>query len=141
VGFPGFAAIALLALPGFFSVRDRAGYEHPEATLQQLVDSRGHRGANHLCVVGYQLPSGHGFAWVYWPEDHAMILWEPTRPGSHWALARSRRYLDLDKDVVATDDDVQGSTYLVTRAWVARTIAECRAHGDSFVVRRRAHRH
>ena len=136
-------AFLLLASSGFFSVRDHAGYQDPEATLQQLVDSRHHRGDNHLCVIGYKLPDGDHIAWVYWPEDSAIILWEETKPGWDGPLAGSRRYLRLDKDVVTPANAAQAwsSTYLVTREWVNQTIDDCRAHGDTVVVRRHPPRH
>ncbi|HEU4495414.1 MAG TPA: hypothetical protein VFR70_00005 [Flavobacterium sp.] len=48
----------------------------------------------------------------------------------------SRRYWDLDTDVVNTNNDIRGSTYLVGRAWVNEILCDCRKYGDSFTIRR-----
>jgi len=85
------------------------------------------KGAQHLCVVPYD-----HYAWVYWQEGRRLILWEGSPHAD--ALVRSRRVLDLDKDVVATEADVAGSTYLVTKAWVRDTLRDCREYGMRYTI-------
>jgi hypothetical protein len=119
----------------FFSVRNHRHYPEPEKRLEVLVRARGSQKLNHFCAIGYRLPGGSEVAWVLWEEGKAVILWEGSAdPEYPVELALSRRYLDLDKDVVATAEEVGSSTYLVTREWVKGITRDCEAHGDKFVV-------
>lgn len=92
-------------------------------------------GPQHFCVIGYT----HGrdkIAYVHWRERHKLITWwggyDPRYRDE--AIVRSNRQLDLDTDVVPTEKDIGGSTYLVTRAWVRRKLSDCAAHGTRYVV-------
>ncbi len=89
-----------------------------------------------FCIVGYRGESD--LAWVHWREGRRLILWEGrvAPEFKREAISQSRRDLDLRKDVVATEAEVAGSTYLVTRAWVAKTIADCRRHGVRYSIAR-----
>ena len=121
----------------FFSVRNNRYYPEPEKRLEVLVRAKGTQKLNHFCAIGYRLPSGLELAWVHWKEGNAVILWDGSAdPEYPLELALSRRYLDLDTDVVATSEEVGSSTYLVTQAWVKGVISDCEAHGDKFVVSR-----
>lgn len=93
------------------------------------------RGPQHFCVVGYQLGDSR-LAWVHWREGRILILWHGTYgPGrADEALVDSRRQLDLAQDVVPTTDDLAGSTYRITRPWLDRTLADCRAPGIRYAV-------
>jgi len=123
---------------GFFSVREHLGYTEPEKSLELLVRTRGTRRQNHFCVIGYREPSGYEYAWVRWEEGKALILWEAAADASQPSpLSTSRRFLRLDKDVVASEEQLNGSTYLVTREWVNRVTRDCESHGDKFVVSKR----
>ncbi|SET58065.1 hypothetical protein SAMN05443639_103430 [Stigmatella erecta] len=120
---------------GFFSVRQHSGYVGPEKTLKQLVIRQGTQRLNHFCVIGYREPSGGEYAWVIWKEGRALILWEPSAdPAYPTSLATSRRFLHLDRDVVASGEDVNGSTYLVTRDWVSQLTRDCESQGEKFAV-------
>lgn len=90
-------------------------------------------GPQHFCAIGYRGPEGV-VAWVHWREANRLIFWLGKGDGSAAAdaLLRSNRNLDLNADVVATEADVAGSTYLVTRAWVAAKLADCAAKGDKY---------
>lgn len=129
------AGQALAQEASFFSVRKHPGYAQPEKSLELLVRTFGTRRLNHFCVIGYRDPSGDEYAWVRWEEGKALILWEaaadPARPAM---LSDSRRYLRLDKDVVASEEEVNGSSYLVTREWVKSVKNDCESHGDKFVI-------
>jgi hypothetical protein len=119
----------------FFSVRKHPGYAQPERSLELLVRTRGTRRLNHFCVIGYRDASGHEYAWVRWEEGKALILWEAAaEPARPTRLADSRRYLRLDKDVVASEEEVNGSSYLVTREWINGVKRDCESHGDKFVI-------
>ncbi|MHC9539654.1 MAG: hypothetical protein AB9903_09040 [Vulcanimicrobiota bacterium] len=136
------SALIVMALAGdvnktIFSILIEPGYPQPQKTLERLVSEKGTEKVNHFHIVGYRSADGDDLAWVYWVEGRALILWEPTAsPEYPVSLSTSRRYLRLDKDVVSSEEDVHGSTYLVTRAWADSVIKDCIKNGSHFVVRR-----
>ena len=120
-----------------FRISQHAAYLKPRATLHALMLAKGKakRRANHFCVLGYRAKSSAktsaGFAWVYWQEQKAFILWEP------WAdemtdLTKSRRYLKMPEDFVRSQAEINGSTYLETWQWADDLIATCREKGDQY---------
>jgi hypothetical protein len=117
------------------SVRGVAGFENPEQLLRQLVRARSRLPVHHFCVVGYKDTGDSVNAWVHWVEGKALILWEPAS-ANPLPLIASRRYLNLERDVVASEEDIKGSTYLVTRTWVNTVLADCTRVGDRYTVRR-----
>jgi len=46
-------------------------------------------------------------------------------------LAESTSILHLKTDVVRTENDIHGSTYLVTRQWVRDQKAFCKQYGET----------
>ena len=133
------ACLAVQQAEAFFSVRKHAGYPAPERALEELVAQKGTVPSNHFCVVGYRRSSGDDHAWVHWKEGRVLVLWEPAADVKYPAsLTTSRRFLNLDRDVVDSEADVKGSTYLVTRAWVKQVADDCTRNGDQFVVNRTA---
>ena len=132
------AAIPLLALgTNPLSVRGVEGFTNPESVLRKLVVAKRGGTINNFCVVGYKDPDGATTAWVHWVEGEAMIWWEPAKNGTS-SLVESRRYLSLRRDVVASEKQLKGSTYLVTRSWVNHVISDCKAVGDKYVIRKTA---
>lgn len=101
--------------------------------LQVLVNINGFNKINHFCVIGGTDTEGP-FAEVYWSTEHQIILWEPT--DNDYALLMSRDDLDLTQDVVANLNDVNGSTYLVTRKWVNNLLDDCRRRGNIYTVQK-----
>jgi hypothetical protein len=118
-----------------FSIHQHPGYSEPQKSLELLVRTQGTRRLNHFCVIGYREPSGYEYAWVHWEEGKALILWEPAAdPARPEPLSTARRFLRLDRDVVASEEHLGGSSYLVTRQWVSRVTSDCKAHGDKFKI-------
>lgn len=127
---------------------------HPDwpclaSLLQQIVDDDERaRGVNVLHVG--RVVSKHGdrddFVRVYWPQRSALLLVsmnsagcaDPNHRYDSAALGwyRTKARIDLDRDVVPTAADINGSTYLVSRPWVDATIAECTQHGTALKLRR-----
>lgn len=87
-------------------------------------------GTNHICITGMQEGDGD-VAWVLWPEGERIILWE----GGLDDLTLSRRQLSTKSDVVGSDAELHGSTYLMTAAWVRDLRQTCASKGISFLVR------
>lgn len=123
--------------PRFFDTYRSADFGPAERPLRSLMASKGvpRRRVDAFCIVGYNSPDAGQLVYVYWPRERQLILWDGGNRTD--SLIRSRRVLDLRKDVVATDADIGGSTYLVTRTWVAQKIADCAAHGRQYRVSRR----
>lgn len=134
------AAFVLAAQDGTwttFSIRHSPEFLNPEAVLQELVNAKAEQQINHFCIIGYRSPKGDSHAWVWWREGNSLILWEPVAdPEYPDSLLLSRRFLDLDRDVVASEAQVGSSTYLVSKTWVAETQADCQRHGDQFLILR-----
>ena len=99
------------------------------ANFRQLIDAYMQRkkpkGAQDFCVVAYTYSDQSQAAWVIWKQGNKLILWEPGDD----ALSHSRRILDLKHDVVDSENDLHGSTYLVTKAWVKQLQADCERAG------------
>ncbi|RZF63576.1 hypothetical protein EWE75_15465 [Sphingomonas populi] len=112
-------------------------FEPMEMYLQRVVDRNGKR--NAICVVGESTGEPVPNAMVYWPIERKLILWEASVDDPD-PISRSRRYLDIRRDVVL-GDDVHGSTYLVTRKWVDQVIAACKRYGTSFTIIKSDGRH
>jgi hypothetical protein len=112
-----------------FAPRSDPAYGDATPALRALV--AGTKGPQHFCAIAYRGPEGMN-AWVHWREGNRLIYW----PGgaSSESLRYSPRNLDLAKDVVASEADVAGSTYLVTKAWVAAKLSDCAARGDHYTI-------
>jgi hypothetical protein len=49
-------------------------------------------------------------------------------------LAMARHSLMLGRDTVATENDIKGSTYLVTVDWWISIADDCRKHGEQYEI-------
>lgn len=108
-----------------FDIRADPDFSRYRQVLRPLAEKYRAGKPNDFCIVGYKVPSESKIAWVIWKQRNELILWEAGESD----VAMSRRRLNLKKDVVGSDADVGGSTYLVTKAWVDRVIADCAANG------------
>ncbi|MGB4811254.1 MAG: hypothetical protein WBP13_02055 [Methylophilaceae bacterium] len=92
---------------------------------------------NHFCIVGYTWANQRNTAWVHWTEEKRLILWEPSedKDFNEASLMHSRRDLSFKKDTVKTAKAIQGSTYLVTRAWWQAVAVDCANHGQKIKVK------
>ena len=128
-----FLASGALAQAGghWFPIGSEADFADVHAQLQVVVDEHAHRAENRFCVVG-QWTGAEEEAWVYWRQENKLILWLPDKDNPH-AIAGSEPYLNLTRDVVA-DDDVHGSTYLMTRRTVDEKIRACRQPGETYLI-------
>jgi hypothetical protein len=76
---------------------------------------------NDFCVLGYKTHDELKNAFVVWRQGRQIIVWF----GGDQALSASTRIIRLNKDVVPTESDLHGSTYLVTKAWVNEVKTTC----------------
>ncbi len=99
--------------------------------LQELVDQDRATGTSQVCAVGWQDGDPATLqAYIVWPAGHELITWRPSRDDPH-SLVHETLVTDLHKDVVANEQAVNGSTYLVTRAWVRHIEQHCRSFGTT----------
>lgn len=137
---PGLRAVTLIwlmfvlagpasAADQWFSLDTNSWFTGWRSQLQELVDRDGTLSTNTLCVVGWQNGDPASLkAYIVWPAGHKLITWRPSKDDSR-SLLHETNVTDLQKDVVAIDQDVHGSTYLVSRAWVSHIKASCRRFG------------
>jgi hypothetical protein len=129
-GIPVVAARAQSTMT--FDVRTDPRFAPPETILARYVRASGQAAKdNRLCVLGEQAADGERRAWVVWRRAHRIVLWEAGNDD----LSQSRRILDQRKDVVASEKDLQGSSYRVTRAWVEQLSARCARDGAHLDIR------
>jgi hypothetical protein len=63
-------------------------------------------------VVGYLFSHADDGAWVYWKENNQIIHWSPV-VNERDTPFEFDEHLDLARDVVEGEVDLQGSTYRV----------------------------
>ncbi|WP_234730741.1 hypothetical protein [Acidocella facilis] len=126
-------ASAATADQGWISIEHLSAFSDVQAQLQTLVNINGRKKMNHFCVVGHK-DGDEVQAYVYWSTEEKLILWVPHLYDDE-ALVTSDRYLDLKRDVV-DGNDVHGSTYMVTRAFVNKTLQACRNYGETFEIKK-----
>jgi hypothetical protein len=93
--------------------------------IRQYVLSQRLRLPTEACVVGLVVEGGGRLAWVLWPKGRRVILWE----GEATDLAMAHRTIRIPADVVRDESEVNGSTYIVTRAWLDGLTATCNNRG------------
>jgi hypothetical protein len=124
----------------FFDTDKDVDFGNARPALQEYLVRRAPltSGRQHFCVVGYKTADGDKTASVHWREGRQIIKWlgsgEPAY--AHESLVRSRSVVDLATGVVPAEVDIAGSTYLVTKAWADKVIADCGKHGKKYRVLR-----
>lgn len=115
--------------------------------LQRIVDAEHLVEPQRLSLASSAGAHGDAVVRVYWPQARAILLIDPAmacprgddgeddgrNAGQDLGWYRTKARIDLDTDVVATEDEVAGSTYLVDRPWVDAVIAAC-LNGHALVV-------
>jgi hypothetical protein len=141
--FPSLALAALgacaasYALAGeivTFDVSKDATFANARAMLTDYASMHSKARRNNFCILGVE-DDGVRVAWIVWKQANRIILWE----GQDLRAINSRRDLDLQKDVVASESQLHGSTYRVTRDWVREIETDCRNRGLQIVAPRPTH--
>ena len=140
------AAACLATMPADASIiwRKVSDREFPgwRAEVQRVADRAQARVA-HVCVVvrGDSARSGERVLLAYFREDR--LIQGFGRPAASYPLDDTSMAgfdaIDLRRDVVATDAQVNGSISRVTKAYVDNIVARCRSKGTRIVVTKRAH--
>ena len=115
-----------------FDVKTDVDFRNYKDVIRQFVTKQQPETSNDFCIVGYLTDDNSKQAWILWHQGKQIILWESQETN----LDFSRRRINLETDVVETDDDLQGSTYLVTRAWVNSLTNTCNRVGTKLQIRK-----
>jgi hypothetical protein len=78
------------------------------------------------------LKSGDNIVNVIWLEHRSMFISGHPVEGKfdcRWPSVNASHWLDLTKDVVENEKDVEGSTYLVTKDWVGKLLTQAVLEG------------
>ena len=86
----------------------------------------------HFCAIGYKYGDGEIKVWVHWREGKRLLLWQGNSDLEmrEKGLILANRDLLLGKDTVEHKEDIQGSTFLETRAWWEAVAQDCAALGE-----------
>jgi hypothetical protein len=115
-----------------FNVKDDPIFGKAAPVITAYAHARHAKGVNNFCVLGRLSDDGGKSAWIIWRQNREIILWE----GQDLSSTPPRLLLDLDKDVVESEADLHGSSYLVTRRWASNLISECKRTGLQIAVGR-----
>jgi hypothetical protein len=122
LGFPQpFRAQACQQSPDakMFNVASDPDFKNYQQVVTRFAKKHRPKAENNFCIIGSSTDNVKN-AWVLWREGSQIILWEG---GSDLDL--SRRIIHLKSDVVPTEGDLHGSTYLVTKSWVDDLSRSC----------------
>ena len=114
----------------WISLKGDPDYADIQAQLLVLANIDGFHADNEFCVVGEHDDDGET-ALVYWPTEDKLINWDHKIDDPE-ALVDAKTLLYLNSDVVATEGEIDGSTYLVTSAWVNDVIHNCNRFGNRY---------
>lgn len=120
-----------------FAPADSEYFGPPEPALKQLLIAENKNGAtNEFCVIGYAYTDNIVNVWVHWMNEQRLLLWRGNSDEElrEQGLVMADRNLTLGKDTVETKEDIQGSTYLVTRAWWQAVAQDCATHGQRYTI-------
>jgi hypothetical protein len=121
-----------------FVVSDDPYYKDPQIAIKNGVAAyKKNDRTNHFCVVGYRWPDGYLNVWALWKEEEELLLWDGALDPDSRAesLTGVSRDLKLGRDTVKTDNDINGSTYLVTEQWWHAVADDCMKHGEKYVIK------
>ena len=119
------------------SIHDNIGYKHLVNELKKVVKRDEILGVNHFFVAKY--PENQNITYMVWREGRH--LWILNIDGGdnpyYWTsveFPKSGTYLNFDKDVVATKEEIGSSTYLVDQAWINERVFETVINGDLILI-------
>jgi hypothetical protein len=114
-------------------------YGPPEPALKQLLVGESKNGVrNEFCVICYAYAGKIVNVWVHWINEQRLLLWRGNSDEElrEQGLVMARRDLRLGEDTVETEDDIKGSTFLVTHAWWQAVTQDCAANGERYTIER-----
>ena len=108
-------------------VRSHPNFSGIVGTLKELVAREGKAKRNTFFIAAVRGENGREYSYAYWKEDKSIIILhlplEKESASYEWLYGKAR--VDLETDVVPTQKDIGGSSFLVDRAWVNKILKEC----------------
>lgn len=127
--------LVFFGLPVFSQIKATKykDYKAIIGTMKALAkfDGKG-RSKNTIYVSDVINDGERDYAYAYWVEDKAIyslhlplsLPLKKNSPDYYWLTYKAR--IDLKTDVVETEAEIAGSSYLVDRAWVNKIIRRCK---------------
>jgi len=109
--------------------------EYPKIreTLHKLVEFSGRAGKpNTILISAISNDGNREYAYAYWKEDNSITILqlplsssslEKNSPEYYWLTTKAR--INLTNDVVETEKEIAGSSFLVDRKWVEGIKRKC----------------
>lgn len=103
----------------------------PAAKRLVLAEEK-NRSRQHFCAIGYKYPEGAITVWVHWKEGQRLLLWrgDSDHEMREKGLVDTNRDLKLRRDTIERKEELNGSTFMETRAWWEAVAVDCAAHGE-----------
>lgn len=119
------------------SINNNPGYAYFLDNLRKLAAQQASIKQHHFYITRYR-PSETAM-YMFWREGRQLwILSTRNKTAEHWYAAifmtGGGRHLDLDKDVVASQEDIGTSTYLVDQPWVNEKLYDAVINGDTVTI-------
>ena len=94
--------------------------------------------SQHIHIANVKIDSGETAMYAYWKEDQSILIMHffahpSEEQGLLWLHHKAR--IDLKTGVVATEEEMSGSNYLVTKAWGQHVVNVCLEHGQLLVLK------
>ena len=121
------------------SIQNAPGFNHFQNTLRDIINDRAPslKGSHHFYIARYK--PGDNNTYMLWKEKRMLwILALGDEREESWLAVRypsSGELLDLDADVVPTQEEVGSSTYLVPQPWVNEKVFQAVVNGDLVVIK------
>ena len=133
--------LSVLLLPTPTKTQSRAGhypfdssksYTQKLRVVRRFIQLYGRPGVHRVYIAKADGGDGHRYLYAYWREGRSMLIlhhFDPTFDGTkettdYWWLEYKAR-INLRTDVVPTEDDIAGSSYLVDKPWTDRIVRAC----------------
>lgn len=108
-------------------LRSHRNFSGVVATLKELIAREGKSKRNTIFISEVFQEDGREYSYAYWKEDKSIIILhlplEKDSASYDWLYGKAR--VDLELDVVPTQEDIGGSSFLVNRVWVNRILKKC----------------
>ena len=113
------------------------GYAAKLPTLKGFLARYAKQRINTFYIAKARNDDGREYLYAYWKEDRSILLlghfnFLGKNTDFGWLYNKAR--VDLRTDVVPTEEDIHGSTFLVDRPWVNRIIKACTTKGKKLVI-------
>jgi len=120
------------------SILETEGLDAFKKTLHHIVQERSNntKQIQHFFVSKY--PEGDNQTYMFWQEEKLLwIMYLGSGDEGSWLGVRypnSGQLIDLSTSVVNTQEEVGGSSYLVTKDWASKHIFDAIIDGDVIVI-------